>query len=140
MSKSKGNSIGILEPPEELWKKLAPAKTDPARVRRTDPGTPEKCNIWSYHKLVTKEPELTEIHTGCTSAGIGCIDCKKVLHRNLMKVLDPIRERHAELAGSRQKDVVQRLEANADKCRAVASETILEVKSRMGLKKVWKIN
>ncbi|MGO9410937.1 MAG: tryptophan--tRNA ligase [Spirochaetia bacterium] len=139
MSKSKGNSIGILETPDEIWKKLAPAKTDPARVRRADPGTPEKCNIWSYHKLVTKEPELTQIHDGCTSAGIGCIDCKKALHKNLMKVLDPIRERHAELSGSGQKEVVQRLEANAEKCRAVGSETMLEVKSKMGLSKVWKI-
>jgi tryptophanyl-tRNA synthetase len=139
MSKSKGNSIGILETPEEIWKKLGPAKTDPARVRRSDPGTPEKCNIWSYHKLVTGEPELAQIHTGCTTAGIGCIDCKKVLHKNLMKVLDPIRDRHAELAGSKQREVAERLEANAESCRAVASETILEVKSRMGLSKVWKI-
>ncbi len=58
MSKSKGNTIGVLETPEQIWAKLAPAKTDPARVRRTDPGTPEKCTIWSYHLLVTQEPEL----------------------------------------------------------------------------------
>jgi tryptophanyl-tRNA synthetase len=140
MSKSKGNSIGITEPPEEIWKKLAPAKTDPARVRRTDPGTPEKCNIWSYHKLVTKEPELAEIHNGCTSAGIGCIDCKKILHKNIMSVLDPIRERYAELAGRGQKEVASRLETNAEQCRAVASQTMLEVKAKMGLSKVWKIN
>ena len=140
MSKSKGNSIGITEPPEEIWKKLAPAKTDPARVRRADPGTPEKCNIWSYHKLVTTEPELTEIHNGCTSAEIGCIDCKKILHKNIMSVLDPIRERHAELVGRGQKEVASRLEANAEQCRAVASQTMLEVKSKMGLSKVWKIN
>lgn len=138
MSKSKGNTIGILETPEQIWAKLAPAKTDPARVRRTDPGTPEKCTIWSYHQLVTKEPELTEIHTGCTTAGIGCIDCKKRLHANLMKVLDPIRERHASLSGPGKKTVEDRLEANAAACRAAASQTILEVKEKMGLKKVWK--
>jgi tryptophanyl-tRNA synthetase len=139
MSKSKGNTIGVLETPEQVWAKVAPAKTDPARVRRSDPGTPEKCNIWSYHKLVTAEPELKLIHDGCTTAGIGCIDCKKRFHANLMKTLDPIRARYAELAGDRRAEVETRLEANAAKCRAVAAETMLEVKGKMGLKKVWKI-
>ena len=139
MSKSKGNTIGVLETPEQIWTKVAPAKTDPARVRRSDPGTPEKCNIWSYHKLVTVEPELKLIHDGCTTAGIGCIDCKKRFHANLMKTLDPIRARYAELAGDRRAEVETRLEANAAKCRAVAAETMLEVKEKMGLKKVWKI-
>ena len=139
MSKSKGNTIGVLETPEQIWAKVAPAKTDPARVRRSDPGTPEKCNIWSYHKLVTTEPELKLIHDGCTTAGIGCIDCKKRFHANLMKTLDPIRERYAELAGDRRAEVETRLEANAAKCRAVAAETMLEVKGKMGLKRVWRI-
>jgi tryptophanyl-tRNA synthetase len=138
MSKSKGNTIGVLETPEQIWAKVAPAKTDPARVRRSDPGTPEKCNIWSYHKLVTQEPELKLIHDGCTTAGIGCIDCKKRFHANLMKTLDPIRARYAELAGDRRAEVETRLEANAARCRAVAAETMLEVKGKMGLKKVWK--
>ena len=139
MSKSKGNTIGVLETPEQIWAKVAPAKTDPARVRRSDPGTPEKCNIWSYHKLVTVEPELKLIHDGCTTAGIGCIDCKKRFHANLMKTLDPIRARYTELAGDRRAEVETRLEANAARCRAVAAETMLEVKGKMGLKKVWKI-
>jgi len=139
MSKSRGNTIGVLEAPEQVWEKLRPAKTDPARIKRTDPGTPEKCTIWSYHQLVTKEPELSEIHTGCTTAGIGCIDCKKRFHKNLMAVLDPIRERHAELAGPGRKMVEDKLEANAAACRAAASRTILEVKEKMGLKKVWTV-
>jgi tryptophanyl-tRNA synthetase len=139
MSKSKGNTIGVLETPDQIWAKVAPAKTDPARVRRSDPGTPEKCNVWSYHKLVTPEPELKLIHDGCTTAGIGCIDCKKRFHANLMKTLDPIRARYAELAGDRRGEVEARLEANAARCRAVAAETMLEVKGKMGLKKVWKI-
>jgi len=138
MSKSKGNTIGVLETPEQIWAKLAPAKTDPARVRRTDPGTPEKCTIWSYHLLVTPEAERAEVHTGCTTAGIGCIDCKKKLHRNLMAVLDPIRNRYADLAGRKQ-HVRDRLEANAEHCRKVAGDTILEVKGRMGLNRIWKI-
>ncbi len=139
MSKSKGNTIGVLESSEAIWKKLAPAKTDPARVRRTDPGTPEKCTIWSYHQLVTKEPELSEIHDGCTTAGIGCIDCKKRFHANLMKVLGPIQDRYAALSTTGQTEVADRLEANASACRAVARDTMLEVKEKMGLKKTWKI-
>jgi tryptophanyl-tRNA synthetase len=129
----------VLETPDQIWAKVGPAKTDPARVRRADPGTPEKCTIWSYHLLVTKEPELQEIHDGCTTAGIGCIDCKKLFQANLLKVLDPIRERFGELSGSGRKTVEERLEANAVRCRAVAGDTIREVKEKMGLKKVWKI-
>lgn len=138
MSKSKGNTIGVLETPEAIWAKVGPAKTDPARVRRTDPGTPEKCTIWYYHLLVTPEPEQAEVHTGCTTAGIGCIDCKKRFHRHLMKALDPIRERYRELEG-RKAVVWERLDANAERCRKVAAQTILEVKERMGLRKTWKI-
>ncbi|MGA2977788.1 MAG: tryptophan--tRNA ligase [Spirochaetia bacterium] len=139
MSKSKGNTIGILETPDQIWAKVGPAKTDPARVRRTDPGTPEKCTIWSYHLLVTPETERKEIHDGCTSAGIGCIDCKKRFHGHLMKLLDPIRERYGELSGRRRQEVEDRLESNAARCRAVAGDTIREAKEKMGLKKVWKI-
>ncbi len=140
MSKSKGNTIGILETPEQIWEKLRPAKTDPARVRRTRPGhAGEVQHLVLPHAGHRRSPSCPEIHDGCTTAGIGCIDCKKVLHKNLMKVLDPIRERHAELSGSGQREVEERLEANAESCRAVASETMLEVKASMGLKKVWKI-
>ncbi len=139
MSKSKGNTIGVLETPEAVWAKLAPAKTDPARIKRTDPGTPAKCNLFSYHQLVTPQAERDEIARQCSSAGMGCLDCKKALHKNLMAVLNPIRERHGELSGSGKKEVAERLEANAETCRKTAAGTILEVKERMGLSKVWKI-
>ena len=135
MSKSKGNTIGVLETAEQIWAKVGPAKTDPARVRRTDPGTPEKCTIWSYHLLVTPEAERADIHKGCTTAGIGCIDCKKRFQANLMKVLDPIRERYAELAGAGRKGIMERLDANGEKCRAVAATTMAEVREKMGLKR-----
>ncbi len=139
MSKSRGNTIGVLETPDRIWEKLRPAKTDPARIKRSDPGDPDKCNIFSYHKLVTPPEELAYCDHGCRTAEIGCIDCKKILHKNLMKVLDPIRERYMELSGGRKQEAADRLEANAETCRRVAGETILEVKGRMGLKKVWKI-
>ena len=139
MSKSLDNFIGILETRDEIWAKLAPAKTDPARVRRTDPGTPEICNIFSYHKLVTSEPELSgTIAEGCRTAGIGCIDCKRRLLANLMTVLDPIRERYHSL-DARKDDVRAVLDRNAEICRKAAAETIMEVKKRTGLTPVWKI-
>jgi len=139
MSKSKGNFIGILETRQEIWKKLAPAPTDPARVKRSDPGTPEKCNIYSYHQLATPEPELSEyVAHGCRTAGIGCLDCKRKLLDNLMKVLDPIRERYSTLAAKRG-EVRDVLDRNAETCRKVSGRTILEVKEKMGLTPVWKV-
>jgi tryptophanyl-tRNA synthetase len=139
MSKSKGNFIGLLESREEIWKKLAPAPTDPARVKRSDPGTPEKCNIYSYHKLATAEPELSEyVAHGCRTAGIGCLDCKRKLLDNLMTVLDPIRSRYADLS-SRRGEIRDVLDGNAAHCREVSGRTILEVKEKMGLTPVWKV-
>jgi tryptophanyl-tRNA synthetase len=137
MSKSKGNYIGILEPRDDIWKKLAPAPTDPARVKRSDPGTPEKCNIYSYHKLVTPEPELSEyVAQGCRTAGIGCLDCKRKLLDNLMHALEPIQERHAALS-ARRAEIRDVLDRNAETCRKVGGKTILEVKEKMGLSPVW---
>jgi len=138
MSKSKNNSIGLLESRDDIWNKLAGAKTDPARVRRSDPGDPAKCNIFSYHKLVTPQEEREEIINGCKTAGIGCVDCKKRLFNNLFKVLDPIQERYSKLV-LEKKAIIEILENNAGKCRKVAKSTIIEAKGKMGLKPVWKI-
>ena len=138
MSKSKGNTIGLIESREEIWDKLSVAKTDPARIRRSDPGTPEKCNIFSYHKLVTPDHERAEIHQGCTTAAIGCLDCKKILLKNLMAELEPISNKYHALKAKSQQ-VYELLEENAKKCTIQAKNTILEVKEKMGLKPVWKI-
>jgi tryptophanyl-tRNA synthetase len=137
MSKSRDNFIAILEPRDSIWKKLAPAVTDPARKRRTDPGNPEICNIYSYHKLVDAPEETERIAEGCRSAGIGCLECKRSFLEGLMKVLDPIQERHRALSAEPRK-VQDLLDANAEKCRRTARETILETKSRLGLRQVWK--
>jgi tryptophanyl-tRNA synthetase len=138
MSKSRENYIGLLEPRDDVWKKLAPAVTDPARKRRADPGNPDICNIYSYHRLVDTPEEVERIGSGCRSAGIGCLDCKRAFTDNLMKVLDPIQERYRDLA-ARPGEVRQRLDASAEKCRRIAADTILETKERLGLRKVWKI-
>ncbi len=139
MSKSRENYLGLLETRDELWAKLAPAPTDPARVKRSDPGTPEICNIYWYHNLVTAEPELGDyVAQGCRTAAIGCLDCKRRLLDNLMKVLEPIQERYHDLEG-RSKEVRDTLDRNAEICRQVSGQTILEVKDKMGLTPVWKI-
>jgi tryptophanyl-tRNA synthetase len=138
MSKSKGNTIGVLEKEDSIWKKLSVAKTDPARVRKSDPGNPDVCNIFSYHQLVTGEAEKSEIRAGCTSAGMGCVDCKKKLLRNLMSVLLPVQDRHNAYS-ARREQVRERLTENAKACRAVAKETLLQVKEKLGITPLWEI-
>ena len=132
MSKSLGNHIGVAEEPAAIWEKLRPAKTDEARKRRSDPGNPDRCNIFSYHKLVTPDAEIHEIVQGCTSAGIGCIDCKKVFFNNLCRVLDPIRERRRELLAD-PGFVTHALREGARKARRIAQDTLTGAKKLMGL-------
>jgi tryptophanyl-tRNA synthetase len=132
MSKSMNNTIGLLEPTESIWAKLRPAVTDPARVRRTDPGTPEVCNIYHLHKAFSP-PELVEtVRVNCSTAGWGCIECKKALHEQMERELVPIRSRAAEIAAVPSL-VDDALAAGAQQARAVAVETMREVKERMGL-------
>ena len=123
MSKSLGNTIGLLE---------RPAVTDPARVRRTDPGTPEVCNIYHLHQAFSDAATVGHVAVQCRSAGWGCVDCKRVLFESIRRELDPIRERAAELR-ERPELVRDVLEQGAARCRAIASETMREVKQRMGL-------
>lgn len=96
MSKSYGNSINMADSREEVWEKLRTMITDPARERRTDPGDPEKCPVWDLHKVFNNdEEEKKMIYEGCKTAGIGCIDCKKMLAVHVERVLAPIREKRA---------------------------------------------
>ena len=132
MSKSIGNHIPLTDDEETLVKKLGPAKTDERRQRRSDPGVPEECNIYSLHKLVTPEAELKEIHTGCTTAGIGCFDCKKILARTMAAFLAPIRDRKAELDASPD-TVNDILAAGAAKARSAAEVTMEAVRTAMGV-------
>ena len=100
MSKSMGNTIALLESPESIWAKLRPAVTDPKRIRKTDPGTPEVCNIYHLHKAFSPSATVEHVATQCSTAGWGCIDCKKVLAESMEKELVPIRRRAAELAAN----------------------------------------
>jgi tryptophanyl-tRNA synthetase len=132
MSKSMNNFIGVTEPPEAIWEKLRPAKTHEARIRRTDPGDPFKCNIYSYHELVTPEEQRAEIRQACKTATIGCIDCKKILFENLEKVLAPIRQRRLDLENKRE-EVIEKMKASAVYCREIAGQTMHDTKKVMGL-------
>ncbi|NUO63439.1 MAG: tryptophan--tRNA ligase [Gemmatimonadaceae bacterium] len=132
MSKSLNNYIGLLETSEQIWAKLRPAATDPARQRRTDPGTPEVCNIYHLHKAFSPPETVEMVAVNCRTAGWGCIDCKKVLHESMDRELTPIRRRAAEIA-ERPAIVDEALAAGAAKCRVIARETVDHVKERMGL-------
>jgi tryptophanyl-tRNA synthetase len=132
MSKSLGNTIDLLEEPASIWEKLRPAVTDPKRVRRTDPGTPEVCNIYHLHKAFSPPETVDHVAVQCRTAGWGCIDCKKVLHESMEKELGPIRARAKEIAAhpaKMQKDLAH----GAEHAQALARKTMGEVKQKMGL-------
>ena len=131
MSKSRGNTIGILESPEAIWQKLRTAKTDPARVTRHDPGTPEICNIFHLHRYFSPPETVALVADNCRGARWGCLDCKRVLTDNMAATLAPIRERAAELAAHPGR-VDEILAAGARKASAVATETLAIVHERMG--------
>jgi len=132
MSKSLGNTIGLLETKEEIWAKLRPAVTDPARIRRTDPGTPEVCNIYHLHKDFSDAATVKHVEHQCTTAGWGCIECKEVLLASLERELAPIRERARELAAHPER-VTEVLKGGAARAHAIAKETLARVKDIMGL-------
>jgi tryptophanyl-tRNA synthetase len=132
MSKSIGNTVGLLEESDAVWQKLRPAVTDPARVRKTDPGTPEICNIYHLHKAFSPAATVEHVATQCRTAGWGCIDCQKVLHENMMQELTPIRVRAKELmAAPEQVDAT--LAAGSAAAHSLAAVTLREAKERMGL-------
>ena len=131
MSKSMGNTIGLLESPEAIWAKLRPAVTDPKRIKRTDPGTPEVCNIYHLHKAFSPPATVEHVAVQCSTAGWGCIDCKKVLAESMETELLPIRSRAAALREDPSR-VDAALAAGAERCRTLARETMRGVRDRMG--------
>ncbi|MGI8747649.1 MAG: tryptophan--tRNA ligase, partial [Deinococcus sp.] len=136
MSKSRGESstIGLFEGMDSIWAKLRPAPTDPARVRRTDPGDPDKCLVGDYHKLFSDPSTVLEVYDGCRTAGIGCVDCKKLLMPGIERELTPIQARAAELR-SRPDEVLGALEHGAERARNIAAGVMEEVREKMGFLK-----
>ena len=132
MSKSLGNTVGLLETDDEIWAKLRPAMTDPQRVRKTDAGRPDVCNVYQLHKAFSNTATQANVVQQCTTAGWGCMDCKKVLHANMIAELTPIRERAAALDEAPQQ-VLDALADGARTARAIAQETMADVRERMGM-------
>ena len=132
MSKSLGNTIGLGEDNESIRQKLATAATDPARVRRKDPGNPDVCNIHTLHSFFSDAERIQWVRSGCSTAAIGCIDCKGVLADNIIVHLQLIRERRTQLKGHPER-VEAILREGARKARAVAQQTIAAVRKRIGL-------
>ena len=133
MSKSIGNTIGLLETTDAMWEKLRGAVTDPARKRKTDAGEPEQCPvIFQLHKAFSPAATVAEVEVNCRGAKWGCIECKKVLHTNMVTELTPIRLRAEELT-AKPKEVDDLLADGGRRARAVANETMRVVRARMGL-------
>ncbi|HSR40603.1 MAG TPA: tryptophan--tRNA ligase [Longimicrobiales bacterium] len=136
MSKSLGNTVGILAEPDEIWAAVRTAVTDPQRVRRDDPGRPEVCNVFTLHTHVTRsvagDEKVEEIAHLCRTAGIGCVDCKRILADSIAEEFAPMRERAAHYR-ERPEKVRAVLDAGAARAREIARETIGEVRDRMGL-------
>jgi len=132
MSKSLDNHIELAATPAETEKRVMQMVTDPARIRRMDPGNPDICNVFSMHKLFSSADEITMVDRDCRTAALGCVDCKKLLARNLNKHLEPFRTRRAELA-SRSGYVEHVLNDGAKRACVIAEKTIEEVREAIQL-------
>jgi tryptophanyl-tRNA synthetase len=133
MSKSLNNHIELAATPEETQKRVMTMVTDPQRARRSDPGRPEVCNVFTLHQTFSPA-EVPMIERECRAAGIGCVDCKKILAKNLNTYLEPFRQRRAELARNPD-DVWDVLHDGAARARVLADETLGDVKAAVGLPK-----
>jgi tryptophanyl-tRNA synthetase len=131
MSKSYNNAIYLSDSPREVEQKIRTMATDPARVKRTDRGTPDLSPVFQLHRIFSSREEQETVAEGCRTAGIGCIDCKKVLIRNVFRVLEPIWAKRAELVNNptRLKEIVDH---GNEKARKAAQETMALVRDAMG--------
>lgn len=132
MSKSYGNTVMLTDPPDEIRKKLKTMVTDPARVRRTDPGDPDVCPVGDLHKVFSEQEVLDKVYAGCRSAGIGCIECKGWAADSIITEIAPMQQRRAELEANPDK-VWQILADGAERARSRCAETMKTVRSVVGL-------
>lgn len=137
MSKSYGNTIMLTDPEAVVRQKLKTMVTDPARVRRTDPGNPDVCPVGDLHKLFSSKDTLAKVYQGCRSAGIGCIECKGWAADALVQILAPMQDRRKKYE-DHPRVVWDILEAGAAKARKVASATMSEVRKSMGMSLEYK--
>jgi tryptophanyl-tRNA synthetase len=132
MSKSLDNHIELAATPEETTKRVMMMVTDPHRIRRSDPGNPDICNVFSMHKVFSSPEEVASVNIECRRAGIGCVQCKQLFAKNLNHHLEPFRERRTEFANKPQlvQDILQ---DGKERAQAIARQTIREVKDAIGL-------
>lgn len=132
MSKSYNNTISLREPIDEVTRKIKTMPTDPARIRRTDPGDPAKCPVWQLHEVYSDETTKAWVQEGCRTAGIGCIQCKQPVIDGVVAELTPIQARAADYA--EDPTLVKNIVAEGcEKARKLARETMREVRDVMGL-------
>jgi tryptophanyl-tRNA synthetase len=132
MSKSYGNTIALREDAETITKKIRTMQTDPARVRRTDAGDPEKCPVWQFHQIYSNDEVKSWVQQGCRSAGIGCIECKQPVIEGVLKEQEPMRER-AKMYEEDPQLVKNIVADGCEKARKLAQETMRDVREAMGL-------
>ena len=132
MSKTYGNCIYLSDSPQEVEQKIRTMTTDPQRIKRTDKGDPELSPVFQLHKIFSSKEEQDDVAVGCRTAGIGCIDCKKVLIKNLLAVLEPIWERRSELMNNpvRLEEIIS---AGSQKAKEAASITMSQVRKSIGI-------
>lgn len=124
MSKSYNNAIYLSDTSEEVWQKIRTAKTDPQRVKRSDPGNPEVCLIYDYHKAFSDEEIIKKVEEGCRSAAIGCVECKKWCAASIEKVLEPMRERRQSVS---DEDIAIILQKGEEKAKEIAGKKMERV-------------
>lgn len=130
MSKSYNNAIYLSDPPEVIYAKVKTMITDPQRVRRYDPGDPDICNVYSLHKIYSLSEDIANIYEECKTAGIGCTDCKQMLAKGICDNMQPFHERRAKIS-SNPKDIYDLLEEGSSRARAIAKDTLQEIKNAM---------
>jgi tryptophanyl-tRNA synthetase len=131
MSKSYGNTILMTDPEPIVRQKLKTMVTDPARIRRTDPGDPDKCPVGDLHKVFSTPEKLAEVYEGCRSAGIGCIQCKTWAADALVQILDPLQQRRAAFTESQAEELLYQ---GSDRASVRAEQTMVEVRAAMQMK------
>ena len=131
MSKSYNNAIYLSDTPDEIWQKIRTAKTDPQRIKRTDPGNPEVCLIYEYHKAFSDEETIKKVEDGCRTAGIGCVECKKWIAKNIQQLLEPIAQKRAKLKNEEVLEVIKegkiKAKKEADKKIEAVNSAIFEI-------------
>ena len=132
MSKSQDNQIELASSPEETLQRILKMVTDPQRVRRNDPGNPDVCNVFSFHKFFSSQQDIDLVNLECRRAGIGCVDCKRLMAKNLNSHLEPFHQRREEFA--RNTDYAwDVLRDGALRARVIAQQTMQEVRAAIGL-------